>query len=350
MVLTVKEQFSTWSNARDRTIAMVFDLMEGRQLGLGDIFQNDYLERLSEGVRKSFQASSGNLSATETEQFLAGTTPDMDNFQNFALTTDAVRIYFEQGQIFPEQDGVTMAEIPYEDLAGALRIRTEGPLLSVAAAPEVELTEPEPVAVDPGRPMVALTFDDGPHPIVTPRILNLLKQYNARATFFVLGNRVDSYADVLQREYTEGHEIGNHSYNHASLSKLDAQGIAFQVQETDERISLCFPTAPVLLRPHYGATMDAAKRGHTKAVCPLVDRYAGLEEPQQRRLASEVLEKVKDGDIILMHDLYAATADACEVILPALAAEGYQFVTVSELLEKRDIVPTAGQVYTHATA
>ncbi|MFR8531130.1 MAG: RsiV family protein [Anaeromassilibacillus sp.] len=119
MVLTVKEQFSTWSNARDRTIAMVFDLLEGRQLGLGDIFQNDYLERLSEGVRKSFQASSGNLSATETEQFLAGTTPDMDNFQNFALTTDAVRIYFEQGQIFPEQDGAPMAEIPYEDLAGA---------------------------------------------------------------------------------------------------------------------------------------------------------------------------------------------------------------------------------------
>ena len=171
MVLTVKEQFSTWSNARDRTIAMVFDLLEGRQLGLGDIFQNDYLERLSEGVRKSFRESSGNLSATETEQFLAGTTPDMDNFQNFALTTDAVRIYFEQGQIFPEQDGAPMAEIPYEDLAGALRIRTEGPLLSVAAAPEVELTEPEPVAVDPDRPMVALTFDDGPHPIVTPRIL-----------------------------------------------------------------------------------------------------------------------------------------------------------------------------------
>ena len=80
-----------------------------------------------------------------------------------------------------------MAEIPYEDLAGALRIRTEGPLLSVAAAPEVELTEPEPVAVDPDRPMVALTFDDGPHPIVTPRILNLLKQYNARATFFCPG-------------------------------------------------------------------------------------------------------------------------------------------------------------------
>ena len=72
MVLTVKEQFSTWSNARDRTIAMVFDLLEGRQLGLGDIFQNDYLERLSEGVRKSFQASSGNLSATETEQFFGG--------------------------------------------------------------------------------------------------------------------------------------------------------------------------------------------------------------------------------------------------------------------------------------
>lgn len=136
--------------------------------------------------------------------------------------------------------------------------------------------------------MVALTFDDGPHPIVTPRILNLLKQYNARATFFVLGNRVDSYADVLQREYTEGHEIGNHSYNHASLSKLDAQEIAFQVQETDERISHLLPTAPVLFGPLMGRSMMQQERpyksrlssgrsirrtGRTAAAAPLPARF-----------------------------------------------------------------------------
>lgn len=345
VVLTVQERFSTWSNARDRTVAMVFDLIEGRQLGLGDIFQSDYLERLSEGVRESFHESSGALNTIETEQFLAGTTPDMDNFQNFALTTDAVRIYFEQGQLFPEQDGAPMAEIPYEDLAGALRLRTEGPLLSVGAAPAVELTEPEPVAIDPDRPMIALTFDDGPHPIVTPRILHLLKQYNARATFFVLGNRVDSYPDVLRREYTEGHEIGNHSYNHASLSKLDAQEIAFQVQETDDRIAQLVPTAPVLLRPPYGAIGGVGQETVQK---PVVLWSVDAQDWKNRSggaIASEVLGKVKDGDIILLHDLYAATADACEIILPALAAEGYQFVTVSELLEQRDIVPAAGKVY-----
>ena len=126
------------------------------------------------------------------------------------------------------------------------------------------------MAIDKDRPMIALTFDDGPHPIVTPRILDLLKQYQARATFFVLGNRVDSYADVLQREYTEGHEIGNHSYNHPSLSKLRPEEIAYQVQETDERIAHLIPTSPVLLRPPYGSVNDTVKASIQKPICPLV--------------------------------------------------------------------------------
>ena len=94
----------------------------------------------------------------------------------------------------------------------------------------------------------------------------------------------------------------------------------------------------------------AAHRGNS-CVCPentLVAMRSALELPVD--MLEIDLHMTKDGHIILMHDLYAATADACEVILPALAAEGYQFVTVSELLEKRDIVPAAGQVYTHATA
>lgn len=243
-----------------------------------------------------------------------------------------------------------MAEIPYDHLTGALRIRTEGPLLSVDAIPEVELAQPEPVALDKDRPMVALTFDDGPHPIVTPRILDLLKQYHARATFFVLGNRVYSYAEVLQREYTEGHEIGNHSYNHPFLSKLNAGEIAYQVQETDERIAHLIPTAPVLLRPPYGAVNDAVKAAVQKPFVLWSIDTQDWKNRSRNAIVEEVLGKVKDGDIILMHDLYATTADACEIILPALAEQGYQFVTVSELLAEREIVPASGHIYARAAA
>lgn len=348
VILTMEQGFSTWANPEHRVVAMVFDLKEGRRLGLGDVFEENGLERLSESVRAYFRASPDYKEGTGSEEFLADTAPDAANFQKFALTSDAVRVYFDEYRIFSGSYGAPVAEIPYTDLAGTLRIRTEGPLLSVNVAPEVELTEPEPLAIDKDRPMIALTFDDGPHPKVTPRILDLLKQYNARATFFVLGNRVDSYADVLQREYQEGHEIGNHSFNHPSLTKLNAEEIAYQVQETDARIAHLVPSAPVLLRPPYGAVNDAVKASIQKPFVLWSIDTLDWKTRNRDAVVKEVVGKVKDGDIVLMHDLYATTADAVEVILPALAKEGYQFVTVSELLAEREIVPAAGTVYARA--
>ena len=187
VVLTVQQRFATWDGPQARSTALVFDLVEGDLLEMEDIFQGNYLERLSEEVRSYFEASTSYSDGTDKDSFLAGTTPDAANFSNFALTTDAVQIYFEEGTLFSDRTGVPVAEIPYDRLTGVLRIRTDGPLLSVDAAPAVELTAPAPMAIDKDRPMIALTFDDGPHPIVTPRILDLLKQYQARATLFCIG-------------------------------------------------------------------------------------------------------------------------------------------------------------------
>lgn len=348
VVLAMEQGFSTWANPQHTVAAMVFDLKDGRRLGLEDVFEGAYLDRLSEAVRAYFRASATYKDETDREEFLTGTAPDAANFQNFSLTQEGVRVYFDEYQIFSGSYGAPTAEVPYTALAGALRIRTEGPTLSVNTAPQAELTEPELPTIDPDRPMIALTFDDGPHPKVTPRILDLLKQYNARATFFVLGNRVDSYADVLQREYTEGHEIGNHSYNHPSLTKLNAQDVAYQVKETDERIAHLLPSAPVLLRPPYGAVNDAVKASVQKPFVLWSIDTLDWKSRNRDAVVREVVGKVKDGDIVLMHDLYSTTADACAVILPALAEEGYQFVTVSQLLAEREIVPAAGLVYARA--
>lgn len=107
--------------------------------------------------------------------------------------------------------------------------------------------------------MVALTFDDGPHGKVTPMILDILKQSDAKATFFVVGNRVDSYASVLQREYEEGHEIGNHTYSHPSLTKLKTEEMLFQSDETDRKVSSLVSFTPQLLRPPYGSINETMK-------------------------------------------------------------------------------------------
>ena len=129
VVLTVQQRFATWDGPRARSTALVFDLVEGDLLEMEDIFQGNYLERLSEEVRSYFEASTSYSDGTDKDSFLAGTTPDAANFSNFALTTDAVQIYFEEGTLFSDRTGVPVAEIPYDRLTGVLRIRTDGPLL-----------------------------------------------------------------------------------------------------------------------------------------------------------------------------------------------------------------------------
>ena len=122
------------------------------------------------------------------------------------------------------------------------------------------------------------------------------------------------------------------------------------MQETDERIAHLIPTSPVLLRPPYGSVNDTVKASIQK---PFVLWSIDTQDWKNRSrdaIVKEVLDHVQDGDIILMHDLYATTADACEIILPALAKQGYQFVTVSELLAEREIIPAAGHVYARAAA
>ena len=169
--------------------------------------------------------------------------------------------------------------------------------------------------------MVALTFD-GPDPHRDAPYLNFAQTVQRARNLFCPGKP----RGQLRRCITAGiHRRARNwkpLHNHASLSKLDAQGIAFQVQETDERISHLLPTAPVLSRPPYGAINDAAREAIQK---PFVLWSIDTQDWKNRSsgaIASEVLEKVKDGDIILMHDLYAATADACEVNPPRVGSGG----------------------------
>lgn len=188
--------------------------------------------------------------------------------------------------------------------------------------------------VDPSLPMVALTFDDGPNAGPTGRILDCLEQNGARATFFVVGERVSSNAASILRAHQLGCEIGNHTYGHKYITKLSAEGLASQLDSTNQAVASVTGVSPVLMRPP-GGFYDSASlsvvggRGMAAIMWSIDTRDWQHKDPQ--KTINEVLSKVKDGDIILMHDLYSATADAAQVIIPELKARGYQLVTVSEL-------------------
>ena len=193
--------------------------------------------------------------------------------------------------------------------------------------------------------MVALTFDDGPGPR-TSEILDQLKKYNAHATFFMLGKNVKSYPDAVKQMLKDGNELGNHSYDHQQLTKIDAEAIAKEVNDTNENIKNICGSPATVLRPPYGAINDTVK---SSVGMPMilwnVDTLDWKTRNAQKTIDT-VLSQVKDGDIVLMHDLYEQSAIAAETLIPELTKRGYQLVTVSEMAELRGGM-AAGHSYGH---
>lgn len=188
--------------------------------------------------------------------------------------------------------------------------------------------------IDKNKKMVALTYDDGPS-IYTPRILKTLKENNSVATFFVVGNRVPMYSDTVKKAYGMGCEIGNHTYEHKILTRADAAGIREQVSKTNAAVKNITGTDPIVMRPPGGCVNDTVK---SQTGMPMILWSIDTLDWRTRNAASTktaVLDHVKDGDIVLMHDLYEATANASTTIIPTLVERGYQLVTVSELAECR---------------
>ena len=198
--------------------------------------------------------------------------------------------------------------------------------------------------IDKNKKMVALTYDDGPS-IYTPRILKTLKENNSVATFFVVGNRVPMYSDTVKKAYDMGCEIGNHTYEHKSLPNLSETEVKRQISKTNKEVKKAIGEKPVIMRPTGGATNANVKQwvGMPSIIWSIDTLDWKTRNADSTKKA--VLDHVKDGDIVLMHDLYSATASASETIIPELVKRGYQLVTVSELAECRGGMKETGAYY-----
>lgn len=199
-------------------------------------------------------------------------------------------------------------------------------------------------------PYIAMTFDDGPDAKLTPKLLDTLKERHIHATFFVLGQRVVEYPEILQREVAEGHEIGNHSWDHPQLNKLAEGGLQHQMLDTSAAIKSAIGKAPTIMRPPYGATNPRLSRAierefGMKVILWSVDPF-DWKDPGSKVVESRILSGwkesggAKSGAIILSHDIHKGTVEAMPETLDALLAKGYKFVTVSELLAMESKTPT----------
>ncbi len=202
--------------------------------------------------------------------------------------------------------------------------------------------------IDPEKPMVALTFDDGPYPPVTKKILETLEKYDARATFFVMGNRMDLYGETAKLVFDSGNQIGNHSYSHKDLTKLDKKGIEQEVDYSNECINQVADVGDAFLRPPYGAKNEKVSEFVKVPMIGWCVDTLDWKSRDKNAVFEEIKKSVSDGAIILMHDLYPSTADAIELAVPWLIEQGYQVVTVEEMFEAKGIELEAGKIYHNA--
>jgi peptidoglycan/xylan/chitin deacetylase (PgdA/CDA1 family) len=220
------------------------------------------------------------------------------------------------------------------------------PAVQAEAPPAMQAQAPEQVVAGQKRlsynscnvegPYIAITFDDGPHATLTPKLLDILKERGIKATFFVLGECVAANPDVLRRAVAEGHEIGNHSWDHKALPRSGGAGVAAEMSQTNAAIEQAGGKKPVVMRPPYGATTAAiTKRLNEefgfKVVLWDVDPL-DWKVRNSAHVTSEILKNTKPGSIVLAHDIHPTTVAAMPETLDALLKKGFKFVTVSELI------------------
>lgn len=187
--------------------------------------------------------------------------------------------------------------------------------------------------------LIALTFDDGPHPQYTPEILDLLNEYNIKATFFVLGQFAAKYPEIIKRQAREGHEIGNHTYSHINIKKVSLQKFKEEFDETQNIIYSLTGIESKVFRPPYGY-YDETKIKTIDQTCNVIlwssrQDSKDWSNPKVDKIVSNTILNIENGDIILFHDyVYYETnhtIEALKVIIPDLISKGYKFVTISEL-------------------
>ncbi|MDF1851601.1 MAG: polysaccharide deacetylase family protein [Verrucomicrobiales bacterium] len=190
--------------------------------------------------------------------------------------------------------------------------------------------------VNTSMPFVALTFDDGPHATNTPRLLDILKSRNVKATFYVVATNTRRYPEIMRRIVAEGHEIGNHTVTHGNLTKMSESEVRKELSASHEAIVAATGVAPRTMRPPYGAITSSQKSWIRRefgypSILWSVDPE-DWKKPGASIVANRLVSGARPGGILLVHDIHSASIDAMPSAIDQLLAKGFQFVTVTQLI------------------
>ncbi len=313
-----------------------FDKKSGEVISLSDL-----TEQSEKAIGEIVAAARNNINETikqrrQAELDLNGIITK-EALSNFIITDNGNSLAWPLGQasLLPSSYGEMTITVPISSVSKYLQNPTARKLANIPKPPEPKPTPTPaaPTATNSGGKVIALTFDDGPGPY-TAQLLDILEQYGAKATFFLIGSKVSAQADVLRRMHTRGHQLGNHSWSHPELPKLPVGQIAGEIDRTNDAIKQATGITPAILRPPYGAVngvvLEQLRLRGMSSILWSVDTRDWADRNSEI-VCSRAVAGAHPGAIILMHDIHQTSVNAVPCILNALKQQGYSFVTVQGL-------------------
>ena len=317
-----------------------FDKKSGEVISLSDL-----TEQSEKAAGEIVAAARNNLKETIKQRQQAeldlSEIITQETLSNFVITDGGNSLAWPIGQasLLPSAYGEMTIKVPIDAVAKYLQNPTARKLANIPKPPEPKpAPKPAPAVQAPapttGNKVIALTFDDGPGPY-TAHLLDVLDQYGAKATFFLIGSKVSSQANVVRSIHARGHQLGNHSWSHPELPKLPVDQIAGEIDRTNDAIKQATGVTPAILRPPYGAVngvvLEQLRLRGMSSILWSVDTRDWADRNSDI-VCSRAVAGARPGAVILMHDIHQTSVGAVPCILSALKQQGYSFVTVQGLL------------------
>ena len=312
-------------DAEEKIATFVYDAQSAGLVTFEQLLHGNlrYLNSFAVYAKQQLAADEALTSSLADEETLDNIlTNNWDSYTNFALDEDELVVYFQPGDVADKTQGIVAVKGP---------IAYFNSILSKTFQSTKTTTSTLPLVKD-NHKRVALTFDDGPHPKVTEQILDILDEFDAKATFFMLGKNIEQYPEIVKDIYARGHEIGNHSWSHPVLTKLSLKEAKKEYNETEQILIDTIGENSTVFRAPYGAIND-----NIKAFVPTNSVSWSLDTLDWKyKNASKTFATLKahmhNNAIILMHDIHQPTADSLRTTLKYLQSQGYEFLTTSEIL------------------
>lgn len=338
IVVNIKQDMNG-AHPASMTQFWTFDKKSGEVVGLAD-----FTEQSDEAAEAIISAAKNSISQIIKQR----QQPEIDlneiinkeALSNFIITNNGNSLAWPLGQasLLPSSYGELTITVPISSVSKYLQNPTARKLVNIPKPPEPK-PEPAPAPAAPtpapttGNKVIALTFDDGPGPY-TAHLLDILDQYGAKATFFLIGSKVSGQASVVRSIQARGHQLGNHSWSHPELPKLSVDQIAGEIDRTNEAIRQATGVKPSILRPPYGAVngvvLEQLRLRNMSSILWSVDTRDWADRNSQI-VCSRAVAGARPGAVILMHDIHQTSVNAVPCILSSLKQQGYSFVTIQRL-------------------